>query len=115
MKRRKPLRRVSLKMAVKKREYVKVRDAYLKKNPYCEVYLAEHRIAFLHGDEEVQAPLATQVHHKRGRVGSLLTDERYFLAVSDEMHKMIHGDTAWAYKKGYMLNRNKQEQEEEEL
>ncbi len=48
---------------------------------------------------------ATEVHHKRGRVGSLLTDPSLFMAVSRTGHEWIHFNTGESYAKGYMLPR----------
>jgi hypothetical protein len=47
----------------------------------------------------------TDVHHKKGRVGSLFLDTRYWLAVSREGHVMIEENPEWAKEKGYSLNR----------
>lgn len=48
---------------------------------------------------------ATEIHHKKGRIGDLLIDIRYFLAVSDEGHKKIEANPEWAKKMGYSLSR----------
>lgn len=48
---------------------------------------------------------ATQVHHKKGRIGKLLTDVRFWLAVSAEGHKKIEENPEWAKENGYSLNR----------
>jgi len=45
---------------------------------------------------------ATEVHHINGRIGSLLTDERYFLAVSMEGHRWIHENVKEARSKGWI-------------
>lgn len=47
----------------------------------------------------------TDVHHKKGRVGSLFLDTRYWLAVSREGHIMIEENPEWAKENGYSLNR----------
>lgn len=39
---------------------------------------------------------ATQCHHQRGRLGSLLMDERFWIAVSAEGHDKIHRNPEWA-------------------
>jgi hypothetical protein len=38
----------------------------------------------------VKIVCATEVHHTRGRLGKLLLDKRYWLAVSAEGHRWIH-------------------------
>lgn len=48
---------------------------------------------------------ATQVHHKMGRIGPLLLDQRYWLAVSDEGHKKIEANPAWARENNFSLDR----------
>lgn len=45
---------------------------------------------------------ATQVHHVRGRQGSLLLDERFWLQVSAEGHDKIHRELNWARAKGFL-------------
>ncbi|QQU04200.1 hypothetical protein [Myroides odoratus] len=47
----------------------------------------------------------TDVHHKKGRVGSLFLDTRYWLAVSREGHRIIEENPEWAKENGYSLNR----------
>lgn len=46
-----------------------------------------------------------QVHHKKGRIESLLLDQRYWLAVSDEGHREIELNPKWAKEMGYSLSR----------
>lgn len=46
-----------------------------------------------------------QVHHKKGRIGSLLLDQRYWLAVSPEGHRRIENNPEWAKENNYSLNR----------
>lgn len=47
----------------------------------------------------------TDIHHMKGRIGSLFLDTRYWLAVSREGHRMIEENPEWAKEKGYSLNR----------
>lgn len=49
---------------------------------------------------------ATQNHHRKGRWGKLLLDERYWLPVSDAGHKYIHAHPEWAREKGFMIPRS---------
>ena len=46
--------------------------------------------------------LVTQVHHMRGRVGPLLIDRRFWLAVSAEGHTWIHANPQLACKQGWL-------------
>jgi len=48
-----------------------------------------------------------QIHHKKGRLGSLFLDVRYWLGVSAEGHERIERNPDWAKKMGYSLDRLK--------
>ena len=67
------------------------------------------RIEFLGKKENQICPVTGQktneVHHKKGRIGALLTDVRYFLAVSHDGHKKIENNPKWAKEMGYSLSR----------
>jgi hypothetical protein len=86
---RKYLRRQGTAQAKLDRQWHKLRDAFLLKNPICQACCV--------------CP-ATEVHHKRGR-GKFLLAEEYFMAVCWACHKLIHNDPAWAIRKGYMILR----------
>lgn len=64
---------------------------------------------FLGKPENSKCPVtgqkATEVHHKKGRIGDLLLDQRYWLAVSSEGHRKIEMNPEWAKENGYSLNR----------
>lgn len=84
------IRKRSLKRAKKEREYDKVRAEYLSAHEFCEVC----------GWGE-----GLQIHHKKGRIGELLTDTRFFLAVCHTCHQKIELFPQWAKEKGYSLSR----------
>ncbi len=42
-----------------------------------------------------------EVHHMRGRAGSLLTDERHWMAVSKQGHRWVHEHPAEARERGW--------------
>lgn len=84
---RSPLRRVSKKRAKEGKEYTEVSREFLACNPICQV---------------CNAAFSTEVHHKRGRVGPLLCDIRFFLAVDSECHKAIHDDPKAARQLGLL-------------
>src|SRR4051812_11015569 len=67
--------------AADEREYLKQNKIFLEKNTRCAVFPQLR---------------ATQVHHKKGRRGKLLLDQRYWIAVSDEGHTKIHDFPVWA-------------------
>lgn len=87
----KPLRKVSVKRVTENKEYTKVREAYLKVFPVCEVYNCNNK--------------SDQIHHKKGRIGELLTDINFFMAVCDTCHKYIETRPLWAKLNGYSLSR----------
>lgn len=45
---------------------------------------------------------ASQIHHMRGRLGSLLLDERFWLPTSATGHRKIHDNPEWARSKGFL-------------
>lgn len=90
----KPLKRtklnlVSNKQAKELRDYRKKREEYLNAHPNCEVC----------------GRPATDIHHKAGRIGKLLTDILNFLAVCRPCHTRIETNPKWAKEKGYSKNR----------
>lgn len=112
IKRKSSLRSVSKKMTKRKAEYMKVRGQYLKEHPVCQWFLdyasipqPEYRTEAQRAYVAMYGPRSTQIHHKRGRVGALLTDPTYFMAVSDAGHRYIHDHPKESYEKGWMLPR----------
>lgn len=67
------------------------------------------RIEFLGKPENQKCPITgkptTDVHHMKGRIGSLLLDTRYWVALSREGHKYVEENPEWAKENGYSLNR----------
>jgi hypothetical protein len=64
------------------------------------------RPSFLEGKRcPITGGVATEIHHMKGRMGKLLIDERYFLAVSREGHIKIGDNPEWAMEMGYSLSR----------
>jgi hypothetical protein len=88
---RKAIKKVASKKAIENAMYRVVRAAYLADKPLCEVCRNE----------------AHDVHHKKGRIGALLTDAAYFLAVCRPCHDKIHANPLWAYEKGYLISSSK--------
>ena len=82
------VRKISVKQSKRLREYAKVRIAFLLDNKYCFC-----------------GCLATDIHHKKGRMGTLLTNTDYFLAVCRDCHSRIELSPKWAKEKGYSLER----------
>lgn len=67
------------------------------------------RIEFLGKPENQKCPITgkptTDVHHSKGRIGSLLLDTRYWIALSREGHKQVEENPDWAKENGYSLDR----------
>lgn len=67
------------------------------------------RVEFLGKQENKKCPImgteTTDVHHKKGRVGSLYLDTKYWVALSREGHKKVEENPEWAKENGYSLNR----------
>lgn len=83
------IRKLSKKRAKQNREYSTLRKQFLELNPNCRVCGIE----------------ATDIHHKKGRTGHLLTDIRFFLPVCRRCHQRIELNPSWAKEKGYSLSR----------
>ena len=94
MKRRTPIRKVSVKQSALLRQYMKQRKVFLEAHPWCEV-------SSLHNDRPNPA---TDIHHMKGR-GKYLLDESTWLAVSRYAHVWIHNNPKQARALGYILPR----------
>ena len=70
--------------------YNKERKEYLQAYPYCE------RGCGLG---------SSCIHHKKGRIGALLTDPEYFMAVCIDCHKWIEEHPLESKAKGYSVSR----------
>lgn len=91
---RKPIAPRSTKRAAQERQYLKLRKAYLLSSPTCKAKLPN-----------ICTQLATDVHHKKGRMGSLLTDLSHFLPVCRPCHNWIELNPKEAKELGYSINR----------
>lgn len=94
MKRRTPIRKVSVKQAALLRQYMKQRAVFLEAHPWCEVLT-------LCNDRPNPS---TEVHHMKGR-GKCLLDETTWMAVSRYAHVWIHNNPKQARELGYILPR----------
>lgn len=90
-----PIEKRSKKGKKDDQEYTKIKREFLIANPRCQVEKCNH--------------VSEDVHHKRGRVGKLLTDVRYFLAVCRKHHKIIEDNPLWAKENGYSESRLKKD------
>ena len=72
--------------------YQQAKAVFLNNNPICEACNDSHTDC---------------IHHKAGRIGSLLYNPRYFLAVCGACHDTIENNPEWAKEKGYSVMRTK--------
>lgn len=86
----KAIRPRSVKRSKQETEYRRIRVKFLEDHPKCAVY------------PELDS---TEIHHMKGRIGKLLTDTRFFLAVSRQGHERIEMNPEWAIENGYSLLR----------
>jgi len=86
--------------------YGKAAQAFLKKHAQekCPVVsiITELKQALI--DRRISDAI-TDVHHMRGRIGNLLHDQRYWLAVSRAGHEWIHRNPAEARKHGWLAEK----------
>lgn len=82
---------------VQKKQYSKSRKEFLLSNLKCMVLGPEGRCT----------NRATEIHHRKGRVGSNLLNQDTWMAVCESCHHgKIHGQhRGWAQRMGYMINR----------
>lgn len=79
----------SNKRAGEEREYARRRKKYLLMHPDCE---------------RCGKP-ATEIHHRAGRIGKLLINVMYFMAVCPDCHHWIEEHPIESKEKGYSINR----------
>ena len=75
------------------KDYRIVRDEFMSSHPICEARLSEC------------TKNATDLHHKKGRVGKLLTDKKFFMAVCRSCHNKIEDGGEWVYEMGFKIKR----------
>ena len=73
-KNKKPTNKVSDSMRKKLSTYSKIKKSYMEVYPNCE---------------RCDKP-ATEIHHKAGRIGNLLTDINHFMSTCRDCHNYIH-------------------------
>jgi hypothetical protein len=89
----KKIKPVSTKRVKQNSVYTQVRQAFLYKNEFCKARLS------------ICTMWATEVHHMKGRIEDLLTDERYFLPVCRRCHDWIETHPHDAHDLGLSLYR----------
>ena len=81
----------SVKRMAEERLYAKKKKEYLTAHIRCEVKGCNH--------------VSEDLHHRKGRVGKLLYNEKYFMAVCRDHHREIELNVDWAIKNKYSLKR----------
>jgi hypothetical protein len=89
------IKSVSDKKLVELKEYRLVRDGYLATHKVCEHPECKN--------------LSEDLHHAKGRVGSLLTDVRYFKALCRRCHRWVEDNPEQAKALGLSLSRLEKE------
>lgn len=87
------IRKRSVKRAKQEREYLIENRKFLEENPYCKAEVQCHGM------------LSNQVHHKKGRIGDLLLDKRFWLPVCAQCHEWIERNPIKAKEMGLSLSR----------
>jgi hypothetical protein len=84
------LKNISAQRRMLLREYRKRRMAFLKNNPACR---------------ECGRSKGLSIHHSRGRAGSLMLDEKFWIVLCWAHHRQVHDNPDWARSKGYLAQR----------
>lgn len=84
---------VSDKQVERLKEYKVARGLYLADHPFCEAKF------------EGCLRDANQIHHRAGRIGSLLTDPNHFMAICGPCHVKVETEPLLAKELGYSENR----------
>jgi len=84
----------SKKRAKQEKEYLVENRLFLSENPFCQVKVSH-----------ICLTTSTQIHHKKGRIGNLLLDKRYWLAICGACHLYIETHPTKAKENGWSLSR----------
>lgn len=87
-----------------------------KKRTIEELQYNSDRIIFLAKPENQICPITkqqtTEVHHQKGRIGKLLLDQRFWIALSTEGHRQVELNPEWAKENGFSLSRLENDNED---
>lgn len=83
-------------------------EAFKKYWPAREKYLAEHKFCECGCGER-----SVEIHHKKGKIGAMLYDVRFFMAVARKCHRKIELNPTWAKEMGYSISRHKKTESNE--
>ena len=91
------MRRRSSREDERQKKYRIAKAEHLAEHPYCQACglvrpgLPPHR--------------AMWIHHKKGKLGDLLWDRRWFCSIDGECHLIVEKRREWAYSVGLLLDR----------
>lgn len=85
---------ISDKQIERLKAYKAARDEYMKKYPSCQAQIPE-----------ICTYVATDLHHKGGKVGDMLTNTKYFLALCRACHARIEMAPTWAKENNFSVDR----------
>jgi ribosomal protein S27AE len=91
---KKPIPPRSQKRSKEEKLYSAKRVLYLQDHPMCEAHLPG-----------ICTDYATDIHHMSGKIGDLLTDEKYFKALCRSCHQYVETHPEIAKEKGLSINR----------
>lgn len=101
---RQPIARVSDKRSKEERIYSGRRIIFLAGNPSCQANIPG-----------ICLRKSCEVHHKKGRVGKLFLDERFWLATCRKCHEWIEANPEKAKLLGLSLSRLENNEQENEI
>lgn len=90
----KPIPPRSQKRSKEERLYVAKRIIFIQEHPMCEAHISG-----------ICTEYATEVHHKKGRIGDDLLDETHWLALCHMCHDYIENHREFAMEKGFSIKR----------
>jgi hypothetical protein len=85
------MKRISDRQRQRLKEYAVARGRFMQESPNCQRC----------GEK------ATELHHSRGRIGSLLTDLRWFIGLCHSCHDFVHNNPNEARKAGLLCEKGK--------
>lgn len=90
----KPIPPRSQKRSKEERLYAAKRIIFIQEHPMCEAHISG-----------ICTEYATEVHHKKGRIGEDLLDETHWLALCHMCHDYIENHREFAMEKGFSIKR----------
>jgi hypothetical protein len=90
----KPIPPRSQKRSKEERLYAAKRIIFIQEHPMCEAHISG-----------ICTEYATEVHHKKGKIGEDLLDECYWLALCHMCHDYIENNREFAMEKGFSIKR----------